>query len=168
MAKKKSRFILEPIEPKETRFIADRTKDKKEVEVGENSYTIIPLTPLLRQRMFAESDKRAKAKVPVMESFGWTPEKAAEYLRAHIKPVKDRTDEEQSLVYRYLRDDLKASELTRKDVDEGLAFEILDECIVSVNGEAPEECNLSWEDVYTLLGHIEDHSHIDESDKLAL
>jgi len=162
------KFITKPIEPKETRFLSDRTKDKKTFKVGEDKYVIIPLTGLLRQRLYEESDKKVRAKVPIMEGFGWTAEKAANYLKTHTKPLIERSAEDMALITRYMRDDRKAHELAVVDADESLVFEILEECVISINGKAPKDIDITWEEIYSVIDAIEEHSMINSDDKLAL
>ncbi len=167
-----NKFIIKPPAKTPTRFLGERTEDKKDTAIAGKTYTIIPASGRMRQRIYTENGERASEAKPILmdeeNGFGWTKERYEKVLEVDQKTPTDRTEQEMSMVVQYITDKAEAKKLVASNGDTQLAIDVITDCVVAVDGESPEKLELDWATIYLLLDAIEAHSSISEEFRLAL
>ncbi|MCP4339633.1 MAG: hypothetical protein GY799_12260 [Desulfobulbaceae bacterium] len=176
--KEKITFIAEPFQSEEVRFLSEREEDTKEVKAEGYSFTIIPLSGQLRQRVQAESRKRDDEKEPIMlDRLGWSEGNIAKAKDIFSKDFKDRSGAESTLLMQWLHDDNVASKAVMSNADPKVASAMLNECIVDHRLTDPEaesddsekkEFKMGKTMLSIVLSAIESHSSLRKGDELAL
>lgn len=157
---KKEKFIIEIPKEKETRLLVDREEDIKEIVLGEDKFTIIPMSELLRAKCRRSRGRRKKALIGYMESeLGYCKDDIEKY---HYVDFETASEEDKEFIANFNSDFEVAHErVVFSDWD--LAIEILNSCVVEQT-----TTDLKSETALSLVREIENHSELSEQDRVVL